>query len=50
MDPEKRIRLNVRIGDAVKTESIFSGLIGDQVEPRQKFIEYNALDVKYLDV
>ena len=50
MDPEKRTLLQVRIEDAVETEGLFTILMGDQVEPRRKFIEDNALDVKNLDV
>jgi len=50
MDPEKRTLLQVRIEDVVETEDIFTVLMGDQVEPRRKFIEDNALDVKNLDV
>ena len=50
MDPEKRTLLQVRIEDAVETEDLFTILMGDQVEPRRKFIETNALDVKNLDV
>jgi DNA gyrase subunit B len=50
MDPEKRTLLQVRIEDAVETDGIFTVLMGDQVEPRRKFIEDNALDVKNLDV
>ncbi len=50
MNPEKRTLLEVRIDDAVETESIFTVLMGDQVEPRRKFIEDNALDVRNLDV
>jgi DNA gyrase subunit B len=50
MDPDKRTLLQVHIEDAVDTDDIFSVLMGDQVEPRRKFIEDNALDVRNLDV
>jgi DNA gyrase subunit B len=50
MNPEKRTLLQVRIDDAVEAEDIFTVLMGDAVEPRRKFIEDNALDVRNLDV
>lgn len=50
MNPEGRTLLQVRIEDAIETDEIFTILMGDQVEPRRRFIEDNALDVKNLDV
>jgi DNA gyrase subunit B len=50
MNPETRTLLQVRIDDAVETDEIFTVLMGDSVEPRRKFIEDNALDVRNLDI
>jgi DNA gyrase subunit B len=50
MDPSKRKLLQVKIEDAVEAESIFSILMGDQVEPRREFIERNALEATNLDL
>jgi DNA gyrase subunit B len=50
MDPERRRALQVRIEDAEEADTVFSVLMGEQVEPRREFIERNALDVRNLDV
>jgi len=50
MDPERRTLLQVKLEDIAETETIFSTLMGEDVEARRKFIEENALDVKNLDI
>ena len=50
MDPTKRTLLKVRSDDSLETENLFTVLMGDAVEPRRKFIEDNALDVRNLDI
>ena len=50
MDPQARTLLQVRAEDHTEADLMFTTLMGDQVEPRRKFIEDNALDVKNLDV
>jgi len=50
MDPETRTLLQVTLEDGAEADHIFSILMGDQVEPRRKFIEKNAKYVRNLDV
>jgi DNA gyrase subunit B len=50
MRPEVRTLLQVRAEDHTEADLMFTTLMGDQVEPRRRFIEDNALDVKNLDV
>ena len=50
MNPETRNIMQVKLEDAVEADEIFTTLMGEQVEPRRKFIEDNALLVSNLDV
>ena len=50
MNPDTRTLLQVRVEDGVEADLMFSTLMGDEVEPRRKFIEDNALSVKNLDI
>ena len=50
MDAEKRTLIQVTLEDAVEADEIFTVLMGDQVEPRRKFIEEHAHEIRYLDI
>ena len=50
LNPDTRRLLQVTIDDDAETETIFSTLMGDVVEPRRDFIVANALKVANLDV
>ncbi|HND85836.1 MAG TPA: DNA gyrase subunit B, partial [Pseudobdellovibrionaceae bacterium] len=50
LDPKNRSLLKVTIDDAVAADETFSVLMGEQVEPRRKFIHENALLARSLDV
>ena len=50
MNPEGRTILRVELEEAVEADKIFSILMGDKVEPRRKFIEDHAKEVRNLDI
>ncbi|NLW30371.1 MAG: DNA topoisomerase (ATP-hydrolyzing) subunit B [Fibrobacter sp.] len=50
MNPDTRILLNVKMEDVVEADRVFTMLMGEEVEPRRRFIENNATKVKNLDI
>ncbi|WP_333760428.1 hypothetical protein, partial [Treponema paraluiscuniculi] len=49
MNPVRRKMMQVVLSDAVEADRVFSTLMGEDVEPRRKFIEENAIYAR-LDV
>jgi DNA gyrase subunit B len=50
MNPSSRSLLKVSIEDSIEADRIFTMLMGEEVEPRRRFIETNAKLVKNLDI
>jgi DNA gyrase subunit B len=50
MDPANRMMYKVNVEDATKADEIFDILMGNEVEPRRRFIQTNAKSVKNLDI
>ena len=50
MDPDRRTLLQVSMSEVEKIDEVFTMLMGEEVEPRRKFIEENAVYVQNLDI
>ncbi len=50
MDINQRVLRKITVDDAIEADAVFSKLMGEEVEPRRKFIEENAQFVKNLDI
>jgi len=50
MDIEQRILLKIDIEDAIMADEMFQVLMGEEVGPRRKFIEDNALNIMVTDL
>jgi len=50
MNPQNRMLLRVEIDDAVEADKIFDVLMGNDVDPRKRFIQTHAKTVRNLDI
>ena len=50
MDPQTRTLLQVNIDSAIEADKYFEMLMGDEVEPRKRYIMENANFVRNLDI
>jgi DNA gyrase subunit B len=50
MNPDTRTLLQVTLDDAAVADTVFSTLMGEDVEARRTFIQQNARDVRFLDI
>ena len=50
MNPAKRRLMQVRLEDAATADQILTILMGDEVDPRRRFIQKNAPEVRNLDI